>query len=70
MTRYEEKDHDLCVTEESFMHLLCVKGEGYIIFDREKYPIAKGDSYFLPAGMGDVALSGDVTLLASAAYFD
>lgn len=70
VTRCGEQDHDLCVTEESFMHLLCVKGEGYITFDREKYPIAKGDSYFLPAGMGDVSLSGDVTLLVSSAYFD
>ena len=39
---------ELDVTDESFTHLLCVEGEGCLMCDKEKYPVKKGDSCFLP----------------------
>ena len=53
------------VRAASFRHLLCVGGSGVIRFEGEAYPIARGDSYFLPAGLGTCMLEGDATLLVS-----
>ena len=55
----------LCVTEESFISLLCTDGEGEILFDNVCYPVSKGDSYFLPAGMGEFDIVGKMTVIAS-----
>lgn len=55
----------LNVTARSFHHLLCVEGEGEIVFGGECYPITRGDSYFLPAGMGEYSLLGNATVLLS-----
>lgn len=55
----------LSVTEESFASLLCIDGRGSILQGGEAYPIRKGDSYFLPAGMGEYELHGDVTVIIS-----
>ena len=49
--------------EESFHALLCLHGEGAILAGGESLPIAKGQSLFIPAGMGDYRLAGDMTLL-------
>ncbi len=53
------------VTRESFVHLLCVNGSGKLIFDGEDYEICRGDSYFLPAGLGILTLEGDMTVILS-----
>ena len=50
----EEKEYN--VGKESFEHILCVGGEGYIVFEGETYPISRGDSYYLPANMGEYKL--------------
>ena len=55
----------LNVTAKSFHHLLCVGGEGEIVCGGEHYPIVRGDSYFLPAGMGEYSLSGSAIVLLS-----
>ena len=39
------------------------RGEGAILAGGESLPIAKGQSLFIPAGMGDYRLAGDMTLL-------
>ena len=70
VTRCGEKNQTLNVTEESFLHLLCVDGEGVLLREKEKYPICKGEGYFLPAGMGEVTVMGDAVVLVSSAYFD
>jgi len=57
---------ETCVGTESFLSLLCVEGEGVLRFEGETYPIGRGDSYFLPAGMGALRVEGELTLLASA----
>ena len=51
--------------KESFASLLCLEGEGELVFEGECYPIAKGDSYFLPAGLGRYELRGKLTLIRS-----
>ncbi len=53
------------VGKESFSSLLCIGGLGVLIYEGEAYPIARGDSYFLPAGMGDYRIEGDLTWLVS-----
>jgi mannose-6-phosphate isomerase len=47
------------------MHLLCIGGEGTVVFDGEALEINKGDSIYLPAGMGECELIGELTLICS-----
>ncbi len=56
---------DLSVDSDSFLSLICIEGSGVITFDGEKYPFTKGDSYFLPAGMGAFTINGSATLITS-----
>ncbi len=42
-----------------FTSVVCIKGEGRI----GNEPIVQGDSYFLPEGIGDVPVSGEMDLL-------
>ncbi len=58
-------DSTLTVDKDSFAHLLCVGGEGSLSFDGINYPISRGDSYFLPANLGDVTLEGNLELIIS-----
>ena len=53
----------LALDEKSFLHLLCLSGDCTLVQDAEKHPVARGDSYFLPAGLGDCRLEGEATLL-------
>lgn len=56
---------DMTVDAESFLSLICLEGSCAIRFDGESYPLVKGDSYFLPAGMGDFTIEGNATLILS-----
>ena len=53
------------VPKESFFHLLSVDGEGNLTHDGVDYPLTRGDSLFLPAGLGSCTVSGNLTLLIS-----
>jgi len=53
------------VGEDSFLSLLCVEGEGILTFENEQYTICRGDSYFLPARMGEFSVQGKLCLLTS-----
>lgn len=53
------------VTEESFCHLLCVDGDAVLRVDGEEYAISKGDSYFLPAGLGECVIEGRAQIICS-----
>lgn len=55
----------LTATSESFLSVLCLDGEASIKYGGESYAISKGDSYFIPAGMGDFDINGKVTLIIS-----
>lgn len=50
---------------ESFNSILCLEGDGNIIFEGESFPISKGDSYFIPAGMGDYSIQGNLEIIVS-----
>lgn len=49
----------------SFQHLLCVEGTGAIRQNGVDYEFVKGDSYFIPAAMGEYELAGKGRLLLS-----
>lgn len=49
----------------SFRSLLCVEGSGMILHDGNAYSIAKGQSFFLPADLGNYSISGECTVLLS-----
>ena len=50
-------------TADSFVSLLCLSGEGALITGGESLALHKGESVFLPAGMGAYRLAGSMTLL-------
>lgn len=56
---------DLSTEGGSFTHLMCVRGEGDILCGGRNYPLRQGDSYFLPAALGEYAVEGDCSLLLS-----
>ena len=45
-------------------HVLCLSGDGAFVFDGERYPISKGESYFLPPLRG-LAVEGAFAALVS-----
>ncbi len=53
------------VGNDSFVNLLCLDGICEMTFDGKKYPVTKGDSYFLPAAMGKYTVEGKATLILS-----
>lgn len=55
----------LFADEKSFNSVLCLDGEGFILCKDEKFPIKKGDSYFIPANMGEYSISGKTEIIVS-----
>ena len=51
------------VGTESFHALLCLDGEGAILCGAQSVPLCRGQSAFLPAGMGAYRLAGEMKLL-------
>lgn len=49
---------DKCVSE-CFQSILFIDGCCNIIYNNEKYKAIKGDTFFLPAGMGDYTIDGE-----------
>ena len=52
--------------DADFYSVICITGEGEIIYGDKIYEIKKGDSYFLPAGMSDCCIkktSGNFSFL-------
>jgi len=56
---------ELSRNKDSFTSLLCVEGEGVLCHDGTEYSLGRGDSYFIPAGMGAYTLCGRMTVLCS-----
>ena len=50
---------------DSFHHILCVDGKGQLYYQQQKYQLEKGDSYFLPAALGDYQINGTCRVLLS-----
>lgn len=55
----------LSASDDSFASILCISGEGDIVFDGEQYPIKAGDSYFIPASIKGYKISGDLEIIVS-----
>ena len=49
----------------SFQHILCVEGSGQILHEDKQYPILCGQSYFMPAALGEYQIIGDCRILLS-----
>ena len=56
----------LCADGESFHSLLCLSGSGAVICGGGAVPFAKGDSLFLPAGLGAYTIAGRAQLVLTA----
>lgn len=50
---------------ESFASILCLDGEGKIEFNGTNYTVLKGDSYFIPANLGEFTVSGALEIIVS-----
>ncbi len=53
----------LCAGTDSFHSLLCIDGDGAVVWNGKAVPFAKGDSLFLPAGLGDYRIAGSARLI-------
>lgn len=60
-----EGEATVTANKDSFVSLICLEGECLMTFDGESYTVTKGDSYFLPAGMGEVTLNGNADMIIS-----
>ena len=49
----------------SFNSVLCLEGSGFIKFNNESYPIVKGDSFYIPAGLGAYEITGMLEIIVS-----
>ena len=52
-------------TNGTFHSLLCVEGEGEIVYGGNSYTFTKGDSYYLPKEVGKYKIVGNATVLIS-----
>lgn len=59
------KEAELRCDGHSFQHILCVDGNGVISANGVMYPLCRGDSYFLPAAMGEYRIAGACRVLLS-----
>ena len=50
---------------ESFHSILCLDGNGEIEYQGERFPVCKGDSYFIPAGIGTYCVNGNLEIIIS-----
>ncbi len=62
---FVNKKTDFYASDESFISLVCIDGEGTVGLAEEKQPVTKGDSFFIPASSGKYTLDGNMTLLVT-----
>ena len=55
----------LNATPESFLAVLAIDGSGTLCYGGRSYPLQKGDSYFIPAGIGSYSLKGKIDCIIS-----
>ncbi len=56
VNKYDFTDLTLTAGAESFVSLTFIEGNGEILHNGDKYPFKKGETYYIPAGMGEFAL--------------
>lgn len=52
-------------SDESFASLLCLDGSGKIQFNGECFSFTKGDSYFVPADLGQFSIEGKLEVIVT-----
>lgn len=55
----------LSASSDSFNSILCLDGSGTITYNSEQFSVVKGDSYFIPAGLGNYEISGNLEIIVS-----
>ncbi|MBE6611084.1 MAG: mannose-6-phosphate isomerase [Ruminococcaceae bacterium] len=67
LNRYEFTEQTLTADETSFLSLTFIEGSGVIEANGASYPFDKGDTYYIPAGMGEFSMksTGAVCIAAS-----
>ncbi len=61
-----DKAFDMTASEDSFVHLLCIGGAAEIAWDGGKMAIAKGESVFVPAGLGHFCVTDGADIVVAA----
>ena len=51
--------------KKSFNSVLCLDGNGTLEFNGEIFSVTKGDSYFIPANLGDYTIKGNLEIVVS-----
>ena len=60
-----QKEKQFSTNAESFNSVLCLDGDGEIHYNEESFHISKGDSYFIPAGIGTYTITGSLEIIIS-----
>ena len=55
----------MTATEKSFVHLLCLDGAATLTWGDGSMSVAKGESVFVPAGLGAFAVSDGADIVVS-----
>jgi len=58
-------DNKVSVNDDSFVSLIVVDGDGAVALGDDKLAVTKGDSIFVPAQKGEIALAGDMEVIVS-----
>ena len=51
--------------KKSFNSVLCLDGNGTLEFNGEIFSVTKGDSYFIPANLGNYTIKGNLEIVVS-----
>ena len=62
---FVDGDFEFSTSAESFNSILCLDGDGKIEYNGESFSLTKGDSYFVPAGIGKYSVVGKVEIIVS-----
>lgn len=66
VNKYEFTELSLNAGKGSFLSLTFIEGDGVILFDGNEYPFKKGETYYMPAGMGKFTLKSSGALVVAA----
>ena len=55
----------LSTTKESFNSVLCLEGNAKLTYNSEEFAVTKGDSYFIPANLGEYTIEGKAEIIIS-----
>ena len=62
---FVDKPCEFSTNAESFNSILCLDGDGEIVYNDEHFPVSKGDSYFIPANIGTYLVQGKLEIIVS-----